>query len=105
MKTLLLLFIFATSSAYASGHREQTAELLARRALAEHDPEARLTGCNFEKLIADGVFACYSANLGPSAICEDGSRSAPFYIVEGYLDVELQPQVGRIRHVEGCEGR
>jgi hypothetical protein len=106
MKTLLLALLTANSAlASAPSHREQTAELLARQALEARDPEARLASCNFRKLISDGVFTCHSAPTGPAAVCEDNSRSAPIYVVEGYLDVELQPQVGRVTFREGCEGR
>lgn len=101
----IALLVPLISSATAPDHRESTARLLARQALTQQDAEAVLSGCNFDRLISRGVFACYSANLGPKAVCDDGSRSAPYYVVEGYLDVELQPQIGKILYREACAAK
>jgi hypothetical protein len=104
MKAFLISLFPILSLAAAPNHREQTAELLAKDALLKQDPEASLASCNFTKLISDGLFTCYSVNLGPKAVCDDNSRSAPFWIVEGYLDAELQPQVGQVLYYEACTG-
>ena len=87
-----------------TGTREGSAERLAQEALHQRDPGAKLLVCNFSKLVKEKIFTCYSANLGPSATCDDGTRSAPFYIIEGYLDVSSQPRVGNVEYYEACVG-
>lgn len=78
------------------------AEIIARKVLKARDAEAVLSGCDFSNLASTGKFYCFSKNIGPRAACDDGSRSAPFWIMEGYLDVELQPQIGKIFFREAC---
>lgn len=104
MLLVISIALSALAIAQDSTAFEKLAEHQAADALKGRDSEARLLVCNFSRLSKERAFTCYSKDLGPGAACDDGSRSAPFYIVEGYVDENEQPRIGKIVFSEACEG-
>ena len=101
--TLVVLFSILAQGESTSASKH-AAERLAGAALKLKDPEAVLSGCSFASLGSGRVFFCYSENLGPSARCDDGSRSAPFWIIEGSFNADFEPEIGQVVYREACEG-